>query len=242
MSILPYTIASTMTPKLVELYERGATREQGARDAIALWHAGMRKATIVMVPIAVFLLLMAEPFMIVLYGEKYRAAALPFRIYSALMLVSLTGYGTMLMAFGKTKELMRIQIFGMALNVAASFLLLPRIGMIAAPLGAVFTQLSMIVVILKRVDNHAHVSIRGIFPWSHWLRTVLAATIAAISAAGLGLLLPTSSNIIRLVMGILSFAVAYLLVANGFGIFMEEDREFIRRWLRLVPFSSKSNS
>ncbi|HRI71942.1 MAG TPA: oligosaccharide flippase family protein [Polyangium sp.] len=242
VSILPYTIASTMTPKLVELYESGKSRVEGARNAIAMWHAGMRKATIVMVPIAVFLLLAAEPFMVALYGEKYRAAALPFRLYSGLMLVRLTGYGTMLMAFGRTKELMRIQIVGMVVNVSASFFLLPRIGMIAAPLGAVFTQLSMIVMILMRVNAQAHVGVRGIFPWSHWLRTVLAAAIAAaVSGAVLWLLSSRTPVAVQLVASVLTFVPPYVICANVFGVLTAEDRAFIRRWVRLEPLRTKPN-
>lgn len=241
VSILPYTIASTMTPKLVELYEQGETREQGARAAITLWHAGMRKATIVMVPIAVFLLLTAEPFMVALYGERYRAAALPFRLYSALMLVRITGYGTMLMAFGRTKDLMRIQILGMIVNVSASFFLLPRIGMIAAPLGAVLTQLSMIVLILTRVDAQARVGVRGIFPWSHWLRTVLAAAIAALLAGGMLLSIgPRLPVIVQLLASLLTFAPPYVILANVLGVLTDEDRAFIRRWVRLEPLRSNT--
>ncbi len=242
VSILPYTIASTMLPKLVELYEKGETRENGARSAVDLWHAGMRKASIVMVPVGIFLLLSAEHLMVVMYGEKYRVAAVPFRIYSALLLVRITGYGTMLLAFGRSKEVMRIQIFGMVLNVAMSFLLLPRIGMIAAPLGAVLTQMFMIVAILGRVDSHARLGVRGIFPWSHWLRTVGAATLAAaftygVTFFGKGLPAP-----ILLILSLIAFAPPYVLFAHVLGVLTQEDRAFIMRWVRLEPLRARPPS
>ena len=172
----------------------------------------------------------------------YAAGACALHLYSALMLVRITGYGTMLMAFGRTNELMRIQIAGMVVNVSASFFLLPRIGMIAAPLGAVFTQLSMIVMILMRVDAQARVGIRGIFPWSHWLRTVLAAAIAATLAGfvlwWLSARVPVA---IQLVACLLTFAIPYVICANVFGVLTAEDRVFIRRWVRLEPLRNKPN-
>lgn len=242
VSILPYTIASTMLPKLVELYEKGATRENGARNAVDLWHAGMRKAAIVMVPVGIFLLLAAEHLMVVMYGEKYRVAAVPFRIYSTLLLVRLTGYGIILLAFGRSKEVMRIQILGMGLNVALSFLLLPRIGMIAAPLGAVLTQIFMIAAILGRVESFTHYGVRGIFPWSHWLRTLGAATLAAAFTYGVTFLGRGFPAPALLILSLIAFAPVYVLFAHIFGVLTQEDRAFIMRWVRLEPFRARPPS
>jgi len=239
VSILPYTIASTMLPKLVELYEQGETKEKGARNAVDLWHAGMRKASIVMVPVGLFLLLSAEHLMVVMYGEKYRVAALPFRIYSALLLVRITGYGTMLLAFGRSGEVMRIQIFGMVLNLGLSFLLLPKIGMIAAPLGAVLTQFFMIVAILSRVDVRARLGFRGIFPWSHWFRTLLAAGLAAAIAYAAGYWGQGWPAPVLLVLSFLTFIPPYVLFAHLFGVLTQEDRAFISRWIRLEPLRER---
>lgn len=238
VSILPYTIASTMTPKLVELYERAESKVQGARDAVALWHAGMRKASLVMVPVGVFLLVSAEHIMMLLYGEKYRAAALPFRIYSALLLLRITGYGTMLMAFGLTREVMRIQILGMVVNVALSFLLLPRIGMIAAPLAAVLTQTTMIVVIVVRVNSVARLGALGIFPWSHWLRTLAASSIAGALVGGMMLLGAHLPSAVLVGASLPLFLVPYVALAQLFGVLAPEDRAYVARWIRLEPLRS----
>ncbi len=50
---------------------------------------------------------------------------------------------------------MRIQVGGMAVNLAAKFLLLPRLGVIAGPLSTVFTHLAMIAAILARVTGYS---------------------------------------------------------------------------------------
>jgi|GEM_PF-4332232 len=242
VTVLPYTIASTMLPKLVELYEKGATKEAGARSAVALWHAGMNKAMIVMVPVGMFLLIAAEHWMVVMYGEKYRVAAAPFRIYSALLLVRITGYGTMLLAFGRSGEIMRIQILGMVLNVVLNLLLMPRIGMIAAPLGAVLTQVTMIVVLLARIDVTARLGVRDIFPWSSWLRTIAAATVASAltwTVAWIGHGLP---SIVVLLLMLIAFVPTYISLAHVMQVLTQEDREFIRRWVRLEPLRSGSST
>jgi O-antigen/teichoic acid export membrane protein len=236
VSILPYTIASTMLPELVDRFEKGSTRLTGAREAVLLWHTGIRKATLVMLPVATFLLLSADPLMRVLYGSAYAGAALPFRIYSALLPLRVTGYGIMLMAFGETKMILRAQAIGMIFNVAASLVLLPTIGMVGAPLAAVLTQATMIVFMLYRIERVARVGLRGIFPWRHYGRVALAAVLAAAPlaaawATGAARVHPA----IYLGAGVPIYLALYLSVARFAGILEEEDRAFVRRWLRLEP-------
>lgn len=240
VGILPYTIAATITPKLVELYDRGADRLAGARAAVALWQAGMRKAALVMVPVGAFLLFAAEPMIVLLFGERYRAAAMPFRIYSALLLVRVTSYGTMLNAFGKTKELMRIQVGGMAVNLAANFLLLPRLGMIAAPLSAVFTQLAMIVAILARVNAVARVGFVGIFPWGHWLRCLLASAMAGLPVLLATVWLGHLHSALLVPIALTLFTGGYLAAGSALGVLTGEDRAFVGRWLRLEPLRGRA--
>ena len=239
VSILPYTVASMMLPKLVELY--GAPdRLAGARAAVELWHSGIRKTTLVMVPIAAFFLVAAEPLMHLLYGAKYVGAAVPFRIYSSLLLLRVTGYGIMLMAFGQTALILRVQIAGMVFNVAASLLLLPKVGMIGAPLAAVSTQVFMIVFLLVRIERVAKVGLRGIFPWSHYGRVALATAVAvAPLGAGLVLLGGRLHPGVLLAVGLPVVVAIFLPVATALGTLTPEDRAYVGRWLRLEPLRKK---
>jgi O-antigen/teichoic acid export membrane protein len=243
VSILPYSIASLMLPKLVELVEKGTTRTEGARDAVKLWHAGIDKATIVMLPIAGFLLVEAVPFVEVLYGSKYQAAALPFRIYTSLLPLRVTAYGMMLLAFGQSGQILRVQIYGMFVNVAACFALLPLLGMIGAPIAAIGTQMFMIVYLLMRIDAVAEVGVRGIFPYRFYGKTALAVLgalvplIAARAIPGvraLGVPAP-----IELAVAAVVFIALYLALADRAGVLGAEDKAFVGRWLRLEPLRSK---
>src|SRR5262249_51162179 len=56
VTLVPYSIAALLLPELVR-----ANDGEGPRAALALWHAGIRKATLVMLPIAAFLLVAADP-------------------------------------------------------------------------------------------------------------------------------------------------------------------------------------
>ncbi|EYF07366.1 oligosaccharide flippase family protein [Chondromyces apiculatus] len=240
VSILPYTVASSMLPQLVEHFQRGESREAGAREAIGLWHAGVRKTTLVMLPVAVFLLLGAEALMVVLYGEAYRGAALPFRIYGALLPLRVTAFGIMMMAFGETKMILRTQVMGMVFNVVAALILLPTVGMMGAPLAAVLTQVAMIVYYCVRIERVGRVGLAGIFPWSHYGRTAAAAVVAGVPVAAAMIALgPRLHPAVLLGVGAPVYAGLYLLAARVARVIAPEDQAFVARWLRLEPLRKK---
>ncbi|WP_437513443.1 oligosaccharide flippase family protein [Sorangium sp. So ce1099] len=240
VGVLAYSVASTMLPDLVARVENGRTPMEGARAAIELWHSGIRKTTLMMLPIAVFLLLFAEPLMRTVYGDAYAGAAVPFRIYSALLPLRVTAYAIPLMAFGKTSMILRIQVLGMVFNTAANLILLPTLGMIGAPLSAVLTQVIGIVLTVAFIARFSGVGLRGVFPWGHYGR--VAAT-ALVAAAPLAAFLATGAVDRRpalcLTLGAPLYVGLYLVAAWATGVLAPEDRAFVARWLRLEPLRGR---
>ncbi|WP_437817843.1 oligosaccharide flippase family protein [Sorangium sp. So ce1078] len=240
VGVLAYSVASTMLPDLVARVENGRTPAEGARAAIALWHSGIRKTTLIMLPVAAFLLLFAEPLMRTVYGDAYAGAAVPFRIYSALLPMRVTAYAIMLMAFGKTSMILRIQVLSMVFNAAANLVLLPTLGMVGAPLSAVLTQALGIVMTVATIARFSGVGLRGVFPWGHYGR--VAAT-ALVAAAPLAAFLFTGAVDERpalcLTLGAPLYAGLYLVAAWVTGVLAPEDRAFVARWLRLEPLRSR---
>jgi O-antigen/teichoic acid export membrane protein len=240
VSVLAYTVTSTMLPDLVARVEKAPTREEGAREAISLWHSGIHKTTLIMLPVATYLLLLAEPLMRVLYGDAYAGAALPFRLYSALLPLRVTAYGIVLMAFGQTTMILRAQVLGMVFNTAANLALLPAVGMVGAPLSAVLTQALMIVFMLVRIERFSRVGLRGLFPWAHYGRVALTALVAAaplvaLTAAGVAGGPPRGGR----GRGAPLYAALYLAAAWRTGVLAPEDRTFVARWLRLEPLRDR---
>ncbi|WP_437871330.1 oligosaccharide flippase family protein [Sorangium sp. So ce363] len=240
VGVLAYSVASTMLPDLVARVENGRTPEEGARAAIDLWHSGVRKTTLIMLPIAVFLLLFAEPLMRAIYGDAYAGAAVPFRIYSALLPLRVTAYAIMLMAFGKTSMILRIQVLSMAFNAAANLVLLPTVGMVGAPLSAVLTQVLVIALTVACIARFSGVGLRGVFPWGHYGRVAATAIVAAAPLAAF-LLTGATDRRPALCLALCAplYAGLYLVAARVTGALAPEDRAFVARWLRLEPLRSR---
>ncbi|WP_437299516.1 oligosaccharide flippase family protein [Sorangium sp. So ce426] len=240
VGVLAYSVASTMLPDLVARVEGGRTPAEGARAAIDLWHSGVRKTTLIMLPIAVFLLLFAEPLMRAIYGDAYAGAAVPFRIYSALLPLRVTAYAIPLMAFGKTPMILRIQVLSMVFNAAANLVLLPTVGMVGAPLSAVLTQVLVIALTVACIARFSGVGLRGVFPWGHYGRVAATAIVAAAPLAAL-LLTGATDRRPALCLALCAplYAGLYLAAARVTGALAPEDRAFVARWLRLEPLRSR---
>lgn len=237
VSMLPYSIATLMLPKFVEAQEKSPSREEGIAETMRLWHASIEKAAIVMLPIAAFLLIEAEPMMRLLYGAKYSAAALPFRVYTTLLPLRVTSYGIVLLAFGQSMMLLRSQLYGMVVNLVVVLALLPVLGMIGAPIAAVVTQVFIIFYMLYRINHTAKVGLGGIFPHRHYARTAAAALLASAPIIAVRLTRLTASWSAALEVGVfaLGFVPLYLVFATWLGALHAEDRAFIARWIRLAP-------
>lgn len=108
-------------------------------DALRLFNlAGIRSATFLM-PIMIYLLIVAEPFMTLIWSDKYALSAVPFRFYLLLVPARLVYYGSALMAFGLTKIVLYRSVIGLVLNLLLSILLVRVLGYIGAIVATLIT-------------------------------------------------------------------------------------------------------
>ena len=235
VTLLPYSIASLLLPRMTAARDR-----EGPRAALAVWHAGIRKATLVMLPVAIFLLLAAEPLLVTLYGAEYGAAALPFRVYTALLPLRVTSYGVALMAFGRTREVLHAQLWGLAVSAGAAFFFLRSLGVIGAPIAAVTAQAAMIAFLLWRLRAAAGVSLAELFPFRHYAKTMAAALAAALVVGSALAGTRAGSPGLRVALAGALFASIYVFAATRFGALEAADRAFVRRWLRLEPLRARA--
>jgi O-antigen/teichoic acid export membrane protein len=192
-----------------------------------------------MLPVAGFLLVAAEPLVVLLYGERYLGAVAPFRIYTALLPLRVTAYGIMLMAFGRTAAILKVHLIGLGLNFALSVALMSEIGMLGAPVAAVISQVSMMAILLASTARIADCPIGDAFPWRHYARVAALATLAAVPV-GIGLRsvghrLP---GLVVVLAGAALYLASYLGLVSAAGLLTQEDRRFIARWARLEPLRS----
>lgn len=252
VTMLPNAVAVAVLPHLVRLHGDG--RADGVQAALGLWHAGIRRLALLMLPLWVVCTLEAEPALQLLYGgPAWRSAALPFRITALLLPLRVTTYGTMLLALGLPRQVLWSQIVGVSANallLAAAFAVPAaqvdvRMGLLAAA-GAV-GQAAAIAWMLAALGRATAAGVRGVFPWRDLAARVAVAVMAAAPMVALRLGIgeawgggtalggETGGTALGVVGRVLAYAVAYLLALRALGWVPAEDWATLGRWLRLEP-------
>ena len=154
-------INSMAGPKFSELFHSGNMDE--------LFHVAQRSAKLVFwttVPILIFLAVLGRPFLIVFYGDDF-AAAYPSLLWivGGQFVNSACGCTSMFMNMtGNERIYARIILLSAAMNIALSFWLVPRLGIV----GAAFSN--MVSVSFLNLSTLIYAKVQygrttGYFPW-----------------------------------------------------------------------------
>jgi len=260
IGILSYSVAVAMLPRLSAVAAEGADRLASARAAVALWHTGIEKVSLLILPIFVFCLIEADTIIVLLYQKTYAAAALPFRVFVCLLPLRVTAYGTMLMALGQPRGILRSQLIGISVNTAINLSLvaflhlqaertpqLDRVGLVWAACGSVAAQMTIIATLLRQISLTSGLPLARVFPWRPYRRRFLAAAVAGLTLLpwtplGPALGLPPLESgvtpaqmVLWLGLRLVLFAAAYLTLAHALGLLTEADRRYVWQWLRMEP-------
>lgn len=248
VAMIPNAVAVALLPHLSSM----AVGEQGRADALKLWHASMLRVALLMVPLWLLLTLEAESLLVVIGGEGYRTAALPFRITALLLPLRLTGYGTMLLALGMPRAVLRSQIWALAVNlgICGATVALARGGaatptvLAGASLSFVAAQMAAIAVMLQQIGTATRVGWVGAFPWPGFVRVLGLALVPAVPlgawhvvqpAPDLPGVPPLISQLLGIVVRAALFAAAWALLALRAGLVPPQDRAMVWAWLTLEP-------
>ncbi|MFQ5606237.1 MAG: oligosaccharide flippase family protein, partial [bacterium] len=98
IGIIASSFASVMMPQLVSFYLKGQKE-----NLLALWRNSIQKVSIIVLPLVVLFLIVAEEFIVLLASEKYIAAALPFRIYTVIIIQRVAVYSSLMKAIDETR-------------------------------------------------------------------------------------------------------------------------------------------
>lgn len=228
--VVPLVIASVN----IVLQQRLTTLERDGRAAEILptWHAAMRKQGLLVLPVAVALCLLAEPFVTGLYSDRYRDSVPVFRVYLGLLALRVATWPMVLAALGRSRSLFAGSAVALGTNAAVSLALVKPLGLLGPAVGAVAGALAGAAYALVRTRALLGVPWGRLLPWS----TLLA---LAGSAAGAGALLapfvPLFGEPLPALAGGVAYAVVFGGLARAAGVLRGDDVALIRSWLVLRP-------
>ena len=174
---IPYLVATALAPSLVEAF-----REGRARDAIEAWKGSIGKVSLLVVPVTLVFFVGAEAFIELLGGPEYLGAVPVFRWYTLLSMLRVAAFGTVIVAAGKPKFVLRAALQSFSFNVLLSVPLLLIVGFVGPAIGTALAFLPMAVVYTRYISQASGIPLRDIFPLAAYLRVVAVASVGAAAA------------------------------------------------------------
>ncbi len=219
---IAYSVGAVMMPQLVANHIRGERKE-----LLDIWLRGIRKVSVIVLPLVLLLLATAEEFITLLFSKDYEGAALPFRIYTLILLQRVASYSGMQRALGSTKTITWSAIWLFAVNLSLSVPLVIWIGMAGPPLAAFIANMFVWWYSLANIRSLLKAQWAEVFPLGFYLKTLGVATVVAVPVFLLKNQFAMAVGWKFLLLTVLYFAL-YSIVASALGVIARED------WWRLL--------
>jgi len=130
---------SIVTVLMVDM--RNAISDGDKSKAISLFRQTAFNTSYVLFPAAIYLFILAKPFMVAMFTAEYLDSSNPFRIYLLLIPIRTVAFGALLLALGLNIHILIRGVCGLMLNFALSIALVTWLGSIGAAISTVLVVL-----------------------------------------------------------------------------------------------------
>ncbi|UCG33581.1 MAG: oligosaccharide flippase family protein, partial [Phycisphaerales bacterium] len=219
---------TVLLPEMSRLAHAGRNK-----DVIRLWSEGVRRCAIFLTPLAVFTFIFADDLIVFLFSEKYRLSVPVFRIYTAGLLIRITMYDNVFVAFGRPKYILFLSIISLCLTVVGCFACIPIFKFYGPAVACLITRYVRIALSLVLVSRVSGVPFRQAVPWGAVGRLVICSVVAC--AAACPLMWVETWPLVRLILGLAVTATVFAVVAFLSRTVTRRDAEFaiqpvLSRW------------
>jgi O-antigen/teichoic acid export membrane protein len=207
-------------------------------EAVALWHATVRRLALIFLPVTGLLVVTARPIIVLLFTESYLASVPIFIVWSLGMLWTIFVTDGVLRVYADTRFLLIQSGLRLALNVALMWAFLHLFGLIGAVLVTVSAAWITKGMCLLRIRRLMRLSYRRLLPWGSLGRILVAAA----AAAAVGFVLERHLEMPPLLV-LAAVSLAYAAVTGVLylraGVLEPGEREWLREAVRKVMPRSK---
>ena len=189
----------------VLLPDMAGQRAAAGSDPLELWRRTTIFAAVLLLPVGLVLATFAEPLMVTVFTEEYRAAAPVLQLYLLVLIRECFDFGVPLRALQRTGPIAYSNLLAVLLNAALLVALLPAIGLLGAVLAYVASRYVEGFYLGWRTMRLYGLGVRGLASWGDLARVVLA----LVPAAGV-LLIPRWTELLGL-LGVPLAAGAFLV-------------------------------
>jgi len=233
--VLPFaTIFQSAVANVLRAEMPALVRDGRLTEVVRIVRESVRKLSIIVLPSFIFLLAHSYQFITVLFTNSYAESVGVFRICVWELPLDMLILSAIPQVFGKTRANMNINFAATGFLLVSSYALIKTIGFYGAALAGIATQYFTVFLFLIVVLRLMHTSLTRLLPFPQLLRVVAASGVAALVSR----MLPEASavGLVNLVLAAMVYSLVFLGVAAALGVFTDDDRRLVRRWLaKLLP-------
>ncbi|MFT4680872.1 MAG: O-antigen/teichoic acid export membrane protein [Granulosicoccus sp.] len=163
------SINNVVTPKIANLLKEG-----NKEDTLKLYRQVVGKTSSIAFPAIIYFTVMAPELLAFLFTEEYVSATPFYRIYLLLFILTMTSYGIVLRAAGKTKWIMLSNFIGMAITAGLGLVIIPKYALWGAIVTAICGSAVPILLQLHFERKVLKVPLSKHMPWGEILKGLLA--------------------------------------------------------------------
>ena len=182
---------------------------------VALWHETICRLAFLMVPLSIFLLVIARDLIVTLYTSTYAASIPIFMVWALTILPSIFAVNAVLRVFAETRFLLVMNVLRLAMVAGLIGWFLSTFGMSGAVLVTLASTLLVNLVGVARIARLLHLSFAETLPWAR-----LAAIFACAAVAALPVLWITRELALRPIVALGMSSAAYAAVYFGLSYLM----------------------
>jgi len=169
-------MTSTVNVMMVKMAEDTSHREA----TVALWHETICRLAFLMVPLSLFLFVIARDLIVTLYTTTYAASVPIFMVWSLTILPSIFAVNAVLRVFAQTRFLLVMNLMRLAIVAALIGWCLSTFGMSGAVLVTLVSTMLINFVGVARIAHLLHLSFSEALPWSRLAGIFARASIATV--------------------------------------------------------------
>ncbi len=198
-------INNVLVPEISRMHHEGKVREISE-----IWQRAIKKTSLLLFPMWIFLMIWAVELYIFTYGEPYRTSSLIFRIYLLKLPLRITTYAMILSVIGYPNLVFRIALAEMGINAALSLTFIRWWGMPGPAIATVIATYVQVALYTWTIRTKLNLRIRDIFPWRHLFK-VLGLSLSAGAVSLIAYTIP-AAYWIQLLTGGALFSVSSLVL------------------------------
>ena len=206
-------MTSTVNVLMVKMAEEASHGDA----AVALWHETIERLAFLMVPLSVFLFVVAHELIVTLYTTTYLASVPIFMIWSLTILPSIFAVNAVLRVFAQTRFLLVMNLIRLGMVAGLIGWFLSMFGMSGAVLVTLLSTALVNMLGVARIARLLHLRFSESLPWSQLGGISARAGIAAIPVLWLTRE-TTLSPVAGLIAGSVVYAAIYFALSYGSNI------------------------